>query len=157
MAISWSATAAAPRPRRSTAPSSSNDENPLILAALESSLKNGKPQAFIASPGAGAAEALFSLATSMTDEQSIDVALLYTRLALAFDADKPVLFTLLGDTYEDMRRFDKAIDAYAQVPAASPLRSNADMEIAVSLQRLERKDEALDKLKQLIAREPEEL
>jgi tetratricopeptide (TPR) repeat protein len=131
-----------------------NDENPLILAALESSLKNGKPPAFISSPGAGAAEALFSLATSMTDEQSIDVALLYTRLALAFNADKPVLLTLLGDTYEDMRRFDKAIDAYAQVPEYSPLRSNAEMEIAVSLQRLERKDEALDKLKQLIAREP---
>ena len=90
----------------------------------------------------------------MTDEQSIDVALLYTRLALAFDADKPVLFTLLGDTYEDMRRYDKAIEAYSQVPEDSPLRSNADMEIAVSLQRLERKDEALDKLKQLIAREP---
>ncbi len=131
-----------------------NDENPLILAALDNSLRNVKPEPFIVSPGAGAAEALFSLATSMTDEQSIDVALLYTRLALSLDAHKPVMFTLLGDTYEDMRRFDKAIEAYAQVPADSPLRSNADMEIAVSLQRLERKDEALDKLKQLIAREP---
>jgi tetratricopeptide (TPR) repeat protein len=131
-----------------------SDENPLILAALEKSLKNEKPKAFIPSPGAGAAEALFSLATSMTDEQSIDVALLYTRLALDFDADKAVLTTLLGDTYEDMRRFDKAIEAYSQVPSDSPLRSNADMEIAVSLQRLERKDEALDKLRQLIAREP---
>lgn len=131
-----------------------NDENPLVLAALQNSLRNVKPQPFIASPGAGAAEALFSLATSMTDEQSIDVALLYTRLGLSFDADKPVMYTLLGDTYEDMKRYDKAIEAYAQVPADSPLRSNAEMEIAVGLQRLERKDEALDKLKQLIAREP---
>ena len=132
-----------------------SDENPLILAALDNSLKNVKPQPFIASPGAGAAEALFSLATSMTDEQSIDVALLYTRLALAFEADQPVMFTLLGDTYEDMKRYDKAIEAYEKVPATSPLRSNAEMEIAVSLQRLERKDEALDKLKGLIAREPQ--
>ena len=130
------------------------DENPLILAALENSGKNAKPKPFIATPGAGAAEALFSLATSMTDEQSIDVGLLYTRLALSFDGDKPVLSTLLGDIYEDMRRYDKAIDAYEQVDAASPLRSNAEMEISVSLQRLERKDEALTRLKQLIAREP---
>jgi len=130
------------------------DENPLILGALEASLRNEKPGPFIATPGAGAAEALFSLATSMSDEQSIDVALLYTRLALSFDADKPVLTTLLGDIYEDMQRYDKAIEAYAQVPAASPLASNAEMEIAVGLQRLERKDEALDKLKQLIQREP---
>jgi len=131
-----------------------SDENPLILAALDNSLKNVKPQPFIASPGAGAAESLFSLASSMTDEQSIDVALLYTRLALAFDADAPVMYTLLGDTYGDMKRYDKAIEAYEKVPAASPLRSNAEMEIAVSLQRLDRKTEALDTLKVLIAREP---
>lgn len=131
-----------------------NDENPLVLAALENSLKNVKPQPFILTPGAGAAEALFSLATSMTDEQSIDVGLLYTRLALSFEGDKPVLFTLLGDIYEDMLRYDKAIEAYSQVGEASPLRSNAEMEIAVSLQRLERKDEALAGLKKLIAREP---
>ena len=131
-----------------------NDENPLVLAALDGSLKKVKPQPFVPAPGAGAAEALFSLATSMTDEQSIDVALLYTRLGLSVGADKPVMYTLLGDTYEDMKRYDKALDAYAQVPADSPLRSNAEMEIAVSLQRLGRKDEALGKLKQLIAREP---
>ncbi len=131
-----------------------DSEHPLILAALEANQKNVKPGPLVAVRGAGAAEALFSLAYSMTYEQSIDVALLYTRLALSLDADDPVLFTLLGDIYEDMQRFDKAIKAYSQVPAASPLRSKADMEIAVSLQRLERKDEALDRLKQLIAREP---
>ena len=131
------------------------DENPLVLAALENNEKNEKASPLIATPGAGVAEALFSLATSMTDEQSIDVGLLYTRLALSFEGDKPVLSTLLGDIYEDMQRFDKAIEAYEQVDAASPLRSNAEMEISVGLQRLERKDEALARLKQLIAREPQ--
>ena len=131
------------------------DENPLVLAALENNEKNEKAGPLIATPGAGVAEALFSLATSMTDEQSIDVGLLYTRLALSFEGDKPVLSTLLGDIYEDMQRFDKAIEAYEQVDAASPLRSNAEMEISVGLQRLGRKDEALARLKQLIAREPQ--
>ncbi len=130
-----------------------SDDNPLIAAALESAKKNVKPQPFLATPGAGAAEALFSLATSMTDEQSIDVALLYARLALSFNADRPVMFTLLGDTYEDMKQFEKAIEAYSQVAQDSPLRANADMEIAVSLQRLDRKQEALDRLKELIARD----
>lgn len=131
------------------------DENPLVVAALANSQKNLKPQPFIASPGAGAAEALFSLSTSMTDEQSIDVALLYARLALSLDADRPVAFTLLGDIYEDMKRFDKAIEAYEQVPPGSPLFSNAEMEIAVGLQRIEKPAEALAKLGSLIAREPE--
>ncbi|MFN4143604.1 tetratricopeptide repeat protein [Aestuariivirga sp.] len=131
-----------------------NDENPLIVAALDASLKNQKPQPFVPTPGAGAAEALFSLATSMTDEQSIDVALLYTQLALSLTSDRPVVFTLLGDTYEDMKRYDKAIEAYEQVPKDSPLRPNAEMEIAVSLQRLERKEEALAVLEGVIASDP---
>ncbi len=130
------------------------DENPLVAAALAALSGGAKPQPFIATPGAGAAEALFSLATSMTDEQSIDVALLYARLALSFNADRPVMLTLLGDTYEDMKQYEKAIEAYAQVPETSPLRSNAEMEIAVSLQRLEKKDEALAKLNALIERDP---
>ena len=130
------------------------DDNPLVAAALTNAENGIKPKAFVAVPAAGAAEALFSLATSMTDERSIDVALLYTRLALSFDADKPVMVTLLGDTYEDMLLYEQAIEAYRQVPPDSPLRVNAEVEIAVSLQRLDRRDEAQVKLKDLIARDP---
>lgn len=131
-----------------------NDENPLVLEALERSAGKAAPAPFVSSPAAGAAEALFSLASAMTDEESIDVALLYARLGLSLSGDQPVFDTLLGDIYEDMQRYDKAIAAYERVPASSPLRSNADLEIAVSLQRLDRKDEAIARLKELIAREP---
>lgn len=131
-----------------------NDTNPLIETALAASLKGGKPQPFIATPSEGAAEALFSLATSMTDDQSIDVALLYTQLGISLGADEDIMYTLLGDTYEDMKRYDKALEAYQKVPATSPLRVNADMEEAVSLQHLERKDEALAKLRAIVAADP---
>ncbi|MFM8746582.1 MAG: tetratricopeptide repeat protein [Aestuariivirga sp.] len=131
-----------------------NDENPLVLEAFENIASKVVPKPFIGSPPAGAAEALFSLASAMTDDESIDVALLYARLGLSLSGDQPVFDTLLGDIYEDMKRYDKAIAAYDKVPAGSPLRSNADLEIAVSLQRLERKDEAIARLKDLIAREP---
>lgn len=132
-----------------------NDENPLVLQAFEMSAGKAAPRPFLANPSAGAAEALFSLASAMTDDESIDVALLYARLGLVMSGDQPVFDTLLGDIYEDMKRYDKAIEAYEKVPPGSPLRSNADLEIAVSLQRLERRDEAIVRLKQLIGREPE--
>ena len=83
----------------------------------------------------------------MTDEQSIDVALLYTQLALSFNADRAVTLTLLGDILGDMKLDEKAIAAYSEIPASSPLRTNAEMEIGVSLHRLEKKDEAQAKLK----------
>ncbi|MBC8037264.1 MAG: tetratricopeptide repeat protein [Rhizobiales bacterium] len=130
------------------------DDNPLVASALAGIKAGHKAQAMIATPGAGAAEALFSLATAMTDEQSIDVGLLYAQLALSFNADRPVAFTLLGDIYEDVKRPEKAIDAYSQVPETSALRANAEMEIAINLQRLERKDEALARLNGLLAQDP---
>jgi tetratricopeptide (TPR) repeat protein len=131
-----------------------NDDNPLIQAALDQNLKGQTPRPFIGSPGEGASEALFSLATSMNDDQSIDVALLYTQLGISLGADQDVMYTLLGDTYESMKRYDKALAAYQKVPASSPLRINADMEEAVSLQQLGRKDEALAKLKTIVAADP---
>ena len=130
------------------------DRNPLAEEALAGASKGRKPEPFIATPGAGAAEALFSLASAMTDEQSIDVALLYTQLALSMNADRPVALTLLGDIYEDTQRPLKAIEAYEQTPVTSALRSNAEIEVAVNLQRLDRKDEAKARLNALIAREP---
>ena len=90
----------------------------------------------------------------MTDDQSIDVALLYTQLGISLGADQDVMYTLLGDTYENMKRYDKALEAYQKVPATSPLRVNADMEEAVSLQHLGRKDDALAKLKGIVAADP---
>lgn len=131
------------------------DDNPLVEDALKRSLAGEVPAPFIGSAAAGAAEALFSLATSMTDEQSIDVALLYAQLAVSFGADLPVMYTLLGDTFEDMKLHEEAVAAYARVPVASPLRANAEMEMAVNLQRLGRKEEALATLEALLAREPD--
>jgi tetratricopeptide (TPR) repeat protein len=129
--------------------------NPLVLKALDEAKAGIVPPPFIGSPAAGAAESMFSLATAMTDDRNIDVGLMYAQLALSFDADKPVMVTLLGDIYEDIQQPQKAIDAYSQVPAASPLRTNADMEIAVNLQRLDKRSEAVSTLENLVAQQPD--
>ncbi len=131
------------------------EENILIELALKRAQDaKAAPYPFIATPGAGAGEALFSLAAAMTDEQSIDVALLYAQLSLAFNADRPVVLTLLGDIYVDTKQYQNAINAYEQTPPGSALRINADTEIAINLQRLERTKEAQQKLKEIIAKDP---
>lgn len=129
-------------------------DNPLIESALGRAKKGSRPDAFVSNARAGVAEALLSLATSMTDEQSIDVGLLYAQLALGFAADKSTVYTLLGDIYEDTKRYDKAIDAYEQVSPASPLRQNADIQVAVNLHRLDRTGDAQDRLNAVLSRDP---
>lgn len=130
------------------------EDNILVELALKRAMDAKTPLPFIGTPGAGAGEALFSLAAAMTDEQSIDVALLYAQLSLSFNGDRPVVLTLLGDIYVDTKQYQNAINAYELTPPGSALRINADTEIAVNLQRMERTKEAQVKLKEIIARDP---
>jgi len=129
----------------------SSEDNPLILAAKARLDRGDKPAPFVGSPQDGAGEALFSLASALSDDQSSDVALVYAQLALSLNKGSPITQTLLGDIYENMDRFDKAIAAYERIPANSELRENADIETAINLQRLDRSPEAQDRLSKVIA------
>jgi len=132
----------------------SSENNPLILAAKARLDRGEKPAPFVATPLEGAGEAMFSLASALSDDQSSDVALVYAQLALSLGKSSPITQTLLGDIYENMDRFDKAIAAYERIPVDSELRENAEIEMAINLQRLERSKEAQDKLAKLIAKDP---
>ena len=128
--------------------------NVLVEANLAELTAGKKPQSFIATPGAGAAEALFSLAAALNGDQSADTALMYAQLALSFNGDRPVVQSLLGDIFTDMKANQDAIDAFEKIPTTSPLRSYADTEIAINLERLERSKDAADKLQTVISKDP---
>ena len=130
-------------------------QNPLVEAAYDRLKAGGEPGQFISSPEAGVAEALYSIAGALTDERSIDIALIYARLALYMNPGFPEGQTLLGEIYNQMKLYRQAITAYEAVPADNPLRSSAEIQIGTNLNQLEQPDEAVKTLKALIAREPE--
>ena len=133
-------------------------ENAVIRAELADLEKNPKrrPAPMIRSAADGMAEALFSLASALTDDRSIDIALVYTRMALRMRPDFPVAWMLLGEIFENMRRYDKAIAAYERVPKNHPLRVPAEIQIALALDDLKRTDEAVARLRALAERHPRE-
>jgi tetratricopeptide (TPR) repeat protein len=131
-----------------------SDGNPMVRKALNLAQDGAKPQPFVSSAEAGAGEALFSLAAAMNDDQSIEVAQIYAQLAVSTAADKPVSQTLLGDILAATRNYQAAIDAYDAIDQNSELRTNADTEIALNLQRLEKSDEAEQRMRNIAAREP---
>ncbi len=133
------------------------ENNVLVEAALEQLKRGEVPAPFIQSPSAGAAEAMFSLAAALNDDQTMDVALVYSRMALSLNADRPVVLTLLGDILATGRRFDQAVDVFEQVPVTSELRTNADTEIAINLQRLERASDAETRMRAIVGREPKNI
>lgn len=132
-----------------------SEGNQLVSEALKRAETGDKPAPFIDSAESGAGEALFSLAAAMNDDQSIDVAQLYGQLALSMTSDKPVTLTLLGDILTSTQSYQAANDAYEAVPATSVLRTNAETEIAMNLQRMDKPSEAETRLRAIIAREPQ--
>lgn len=128
--------------------------NPLVEAARDRLKAGGEAKPFVASAEAGIAEAMYSIAGALTDERSIDIALIYAQLALSIHPDFPEGQTLLGEIYNQMKLHQPAIDAYSNVPQDNPLRSSAEIQIATNLNQLKKPEEAVAALKALIAREP---
>jgi tetratricopeptide (TPR) repeat protein len=128
--------------------------NALVATALADLVAGRKAPPFLSDANAGMAEALFSLASALTDEESIDVALIYAQLSLSVATDSVVARTLLGDINGDIGRYEKAIEAFEAVPLTSPLKAGAELQIALNLDKLERRDEALARLAKLLEANP---
>ena len=129
--------------------------NPLVLDAIARAPGASRSERFIGTAGDGAAEVMFSLASSLADEQSIEVALFYAQLANWLKPDFTVAQTLLGEIYEDLERHEQAIAAYEQVARNPVLSPSAEIQIAGNLDQLGRKDEAVKTVSDLVARQPQ--
>ncbi len=129
----------------------------LVDAAIAELASVKQPASFIKDAVGGASEALFSLASVMTDDQSLTVALMYTQLALALPGDKAMQQTLLGDVLADLKKYELANDAYGSVAADSPLHINSQLNTAINLQRLEKTDESIAVLEKLVTQDPSNL
>ena len=128
--------------------------SPLVQAALKQINDKQSPRKFIASAQDGMSEAMFSIASALSDEQNIDVSLIYVQLSLALRPEFDVGRVLLGEIYEDTKRYNKAVEAFAAVPETSALYKNARIQTAVNLDNLEKTDEAISALNDFIADNP---
>ena len=132
-----------------------SENNPLVAAALKKLQSNKVPERFIKTAEHGIHEVMFSLAGALAGRNSANISLVYTRLALSMWPQSDISWTLLGETYESIKKYQKAIDAFSKVAVDSPLRSNVEIQIASNLDDLDKPDEGIKKLDELIAREPD--
>ena len=132
----------------------STNRHPLISKVLDQDKSGKTPDPMVASPREGAAEALFGLASALADESGIDFAIIYAQMTLELKPVFPIALTLLADIYEDAKLYQLAIDVYERIPESSPLRENAEIQIALDLNQLDKTDAAREKLDKLIERDP---
>jgi len=131
-------------------------DHPLIAEARDRAL-NATPPVHFAQPAKhGAAEAMFGIASALSQDRSYDLALVYTQIALYLKPNSPSAWTLLGDIHEDLKKYGLALTSYDQVPAQSRLRKNADMRIAANLDRMDQTEDAVKKLTTVTAAYPKD-
>jgi tetratricopeptide (TPR) repeat protein len=132
-------------------------DHPLIKEEMKQVSDGEKLPPLIDSPQAGAAEALYGLGASIGRRGGEDLALIYLQLALYLEPSHPMALLSLGDLYEDLKKPDLAIKAYERVPSSSPLARNAQIQMAVDLDALDRTDEAKKSLEHVIADRPKDI
>lgn len=131
-------------------------DHPVINEEMRQISAGEKLPSFVDSPQAGAAEALYGIGASIGRRGGEDLALIYLQLALYLDPTHPMALLSLGDLYEDLKKPELAIKAYQRVPAGSPLARNAQIQMAVDLDQVDRTDDAKKLLDHVIAEHPKD-
>ncbi len=121
-------------------------DNPGVLAA-RARVGRGEPPPRGLTPAAGAAISLFSLAVLVGQDPSSQENLPPLALAMALDPDFEGARIAFSDAMRGLKREDAARGVLATIPATSPYYETAQSQIAFSLRREGRDDEAIGVLK----------
>lgn len=131
--------------------------NVLIEAARARAETGEKPLPLISSITDGAAEAFFSTGSTLAQERSRASAVVYLQLARWLRPDFPVANLLLGTVLEQDGHYDVALKAYQQVMPDPILGWDARFEAAMLLGRMERPEDSIAKLKNMLSERPDDL
>jgi tetratricopeptide (TPR) repeat protein len=121
--------------------------HPLIVEGLRDTKAGKKMPPLVDSAQAGAAEALYGIGATLTRRGGEDLALVYLQLSLYLQPTHPLALLSLADLYESVKRPQMAIKVYERVPATSPLKRNAQIQLAIDLDSADRTEDAIKILK----------
>ena len=131
--------------------------HPLIVAELAEIAAGRTLPAVTRNARDGAAEALYGLGVVGTSEGDDLTAMIYLRLALFLKPDHDLAAIAIANLFEDLKRNDEAIRAYALVPQGAPLREFSEIQSALELDALGRNDEATAKMRDIVAAHPSDI
>jgi len=131
--------------------------HPLVLEGLRETKAGKRLPPLVDSAQTGAAEALYGIGATLTRRGGEDLALVYLQLALYLSPSHPLALLSLADLYESVKKPAMAIKVYERMPVSSPLRRNAQIQLAINLDAADRSDEAIKILKNVTTEAPKDL
>ncbi len=128
------------------------------LDALRKSIEDGKPQEQqVRNASQGAAAVLFSVGAALNREGAEDIVSLYLQTARALDPDSADILVMLGGIAETLKKPERAIALYGQVPQGSPMRRLSEMQLGLALAEVGKVDDAKKHLRELIDLDPKDI
>ena len=135
--------------------------HPLITQTMDALKRGDKLPQIADGPQAGAAEVLYGLGAALgRREEELSLAnrgLAYLQLAIYLDPTHSLGILSLADLYEAMKKPELAIAAYQRLSTDSVLKRNADIQMSIDLDALDKTDEARKDLQQVIGAHPDDI
>jgi tetratricopeptide (TPR) repeat protein len=131
--------------------------HPLIERALADLKANESLQPLVHDAKEGAAEALYGLGSAGSRQGDELPALVYLRLSLYLRPSNDLTAVTLASLFEQLKQGDQVMAAYHMVPASSPLKLGADIQVALELDNMGKTDEAAQRLAQIVASRPHDV
>jgi len=132
-----------------------NPSSPLARQALRLLDSGATAKPIIATAGQGAAESFFGIATSLSQQNAKETALIFARLGLYLHSDFPVMQILLGNLLQLNGQLEEANVVFLAIDVSSAYSWPARLRAAENLDDLERTDEAAKTLNAMAKEEPD--
>ena len=131
--------------------------HPLIQRALADLKTNRTLDPVVHNAKEGAAEALYGLGSAGSRQGDELPALIYLRLSLYLRPSSDLTAVTLASLFEQLKQGDQVIAAYQLVPASSPLKMGADIQIALELDGMGKSEDAMRRLTEIAAARPHDV
>lgn len=132
-------------------------DHPLLKKAL-ADIEAGKiAPPLVTNAMQGAAEVFYGLGSVLTQENGNNLAGIYLQFALYLRPDFDVAQTLLGNAYEDQKRWKEAVEVYDRIDRKSPLSENARIRKALVFSKQKKFGEAVNEFKRITSDNPASL
>ena len=132
--------------------------HPTVEQAIAALDAGRTPEPLIRNAKDGAAEVLYGLGGEGTRQGGEELpALIYLRLSLFLRPADDLTAITLANLLDRLKQGDAAIAAYESVPASSPLKPDADIQVALELDSVGKGPEARTRLAKMVSERPHDV
>lgn len=130
----------------------------LTIGQLRGEIGSGKPVApMVGSTTDGASEVLLDLGSALNRGGGEPFVRFYLQIALALRPNSDAALLQLASFAEQQQDAEGAIELYRRIPAVSPMRRAAELQLGLNLADLDRHAEAEVDLKKVLAADPKDM